>query len=632
MKTRRDFLKTASVLPLAGLLDGPSLLLTEGDIHAAEEPIYAGKPMSYWLATLTSQDYDRDVYDLGESWMFHHFGDLAVPGLIEAMKDDGWSSISTELAAIGSPATVRALTQALKHEDRRVRTGAAASLYSIGRYRAKFRPDVISAFCDAFPALVEVLKIDKDSHVAQAAALVLFEVATRLDPTFPLPLKISDYENAGCWAQAVRRYPTRFQADEVVPSLVARLDDEDAGVRFEVAQTLSMFDPDHPGIVPIFVEYVIVRDPCRALEFPGLKRLVPKALPALREAFGTANPAVRSSVLQALGSSGSPAVIPDLAEGLNDESWEVRCAAVSSLHFAEAAVAVPLLVQALRDDDRRVRRSARRVFKRDEPLALAALPELIGLLEKDGPIGRAFAALALKGLKEKASPALPALQANLEHADSVVRIAAAIAIAEVGPVTRSILKIVSEGTDHEEQEVRNAAIDVLGRSGRNAKIVLPRIIEGLKHDWAQYRLVWILAELGPDAAPAVPRLIRMMEDPPAGRCIPEVLGEIGPTAIPLLTKATRSRDLLIRSRAVRALGHMGEVARQFVPMFIRFLENGPAALQIAAADALGHIGPKAAAALPALKDASDNPDIAIRVRARAAVSQIEWALTAPPLA
>jgi|LSQX01.3.fsa_nt_gb hypothetical protein len=179
-KTRRDFLVTASAMSIAGLLDGPSLMLTEHDAHSDEEPVYAGRPMSYWLATLNSRDCDRDVYDLEQQWMFRHFGDVAVPGLIKALRDDCAFSVATELEGIGSPATVRALTHALTDADRRVRLGSAVAMYGIGRYKPRFRSELIPAFREAFPILVEVLKTDQEPQVAQMATWILFEFAPKM--------------------------------------------------------------------------------------------------------------------------------------------------------------------------------------------------------------------------------------------------------------------------------------------------------------------------------------------------------------------------------------------------------------------------------------------------------------------
>ncbi len=625
MKNRRDFLKAASVLPLAGLLEGPSVLLNEIQARDAEEPIYAGKPMSYWLAAFNSRDYDRDVYDLGEQWMFRHFGDAAVPGLVEALREDYGVSACIELDAIGSPATVRALTLALKHEDRRVRIGAATTMYGIGVFKPRFRPELIPAFREAFPILAEVLKTDREPRVAETAGRILFELAPKMDPMFPLPVKISEYDDDGFWAKLVRQFPKHFQAEEIVPLLVARLGDANAKVRLEVAQTLSMYEPDHPGIVPIFVEYATEREHITALEFSGLDRIAPKALPALREALRNEHPTVRVSILHALGWSRSPAVIPTLAEGLDDESSAVRCQAVSSLYFIKSPLAVPLVIRALQDGNRHVRNSARWVFENREDVALAAWPELLGMLEVSDPMIRASAALSLRDMGKETERAISALRQNLDHENLSVRLEAAIAVAEVEPGRSELVPILAEGIDFEEHDLRTAAIAALRQTSRNARIILPTIIEELDNisSWERPDLIGILADLGPDAAAAIPRLFEIMKDPEAGRETPFVLGRIGSEAIPLLNQAVQDPDLLIRSRAIRALGHMGNVAGQFVPMFIELLRSGSPVQRIAAADALGSIGPNAIAALPALKDASNDRDIAVRVHAREALGQTE---------
>jgi len=195
------------------------------------------------------------------------------------------------------------------------------------------------------------------------------------------------------------------------------------------------------------------------------------------------------------------------------------------------------------------------------------------------------------------------------------------------PYTRELVPILGEGIDCQEHDLRSGATEALKRAGRNAKAVLSRIIKGLDNTWERDSLIGILAEFGPDAASAMPRLFEMMKEREAGRCVPFALGRIGREAIPPLMEALRDRDLLIRSRAIRALGYMDDAAKQFLPTLVALLRNGSPVLRIAAADSLGSIGPKAAAALPALKDASNDRDIGIRVHAQRAKSQIESRIT-----
>jgi len=626
MKTRREFLTEASAVPLAAVLSGPRSL-TDGHDKPAQEAVYGGKPMSYWLTTLNRRDYDRSECDVGEQWMFRHFGDAAVPGLIEAMRDDSWFAAETELEMIGSPATVRALTLALKHGDRRVRVGSAMAMYGIGLHKSRFRPELVPAFREAFPVLAEVLKTEQETQVARMAGWILFEFGPKMFPSFPLPVKMSDYRNAGFWAQVIRRFPKRFQADEVVPPLISQLGNEDATIRLEVAQTLSLFDPDHPAIVPIFVEYATSRKHITAVEFSGLDRIVVKALPALRQALKNEAPKGRTSILHALGWSRSPAVIPTLAEGFDDEAWEARCQAVSSLYIADSHAAVPLLIRGLQDRNRYVRRRARWVFGHHRHFGLAALPELVGLLVKGDATVRASAALTLRDLGKEPERVHAALRQNLDHDDLDVRLEAAIAVSEMEPHTSELVHILAEGIDCQVHDLRSGAIEALKRAGRHAKAVLSQIINGLDHPGERDRLIWILEKLGPDAASAVPRLFEMMKEREAGTSVPFALGRIGSEAVPSLVEALRDRDLLIRSRAIRALGYMEDAAEQFLSTLIGYVRKGEPVVRIAAADALGNIGLKAAAALPALKDASNARDIGIRVHAERAKSQIESKIT-----
>ena len=44
--------------------------------------------MSQWLARAAGYAYDPEEFDVMESWLFRSFGQAAVPGLIEAMKDE----------------------------------------------------------------------------------------------------------------------------------------------------------------------------------------------------------------------------------------------------------------------------------------------------------------------------------------------------------------------------------------------------------------------------------------------------------------------------------------------------------------------------------------------------------------
>jgi len=182
MTTRREFVRTVAMVPFAGLFSMPFCRVRLDDVDSnclTLEPTYAGKPLSYWLARIVCQDYDHDVRDMARLGLFRHFGDVAIPGLIEAMRNNCWFMAGVELEMIGTPATVRALTQALEDRDVRVRRGAASALYGIRLHKGRTQPELVSAFQKAFPVLKRVVKSDCDKEVARMSAWTLFGSAQR---------------------------------------------------------------------------------------------------------------------------------------------------------------------------------------------------------------------------------------------------------------------------------------------------------------------------------------------------------------------------------------------------------------------------------------------------------------------
>ena len=146
MPTRRDFLRTAVALPLSRTLGLP---LLEGGTWAntaaspVKEPLCLGQPMSYWISKATRFDHDPVELDMMDSWSFQDFGQAAVPGLIEAMKEPpGWLAI-TELQVMASPATIQALTDAFKHEHPSVRAGVVNAVYGIARGPGRNNPELV---------------------------------------------------------------------------------------------------------------------------------------------------------------------------------------------------------------------------------------------------------------------------------------------------------------------------------------------------------------------------------------------------------------------------------------------------------------------------------------------------------
>jgi len=630
MATRRDFLQTAAALPFGTFLGSPLLEIgpwSDTDAGPANDPLYLGKPMSYWLSKAAGFDYDPVELEVMEGWMFQHFGQAAVPGLIEAMKEpSGWLVI-TELQVLASPATMRALTDAFQHEHPSVRAGVANVIYGIARGPGRNNPELAEPLREAIPVLLGTLKTEHDSETIRMAGWFLHEFAPSLDPTFSFSPALLGCNNPYVLAMAARDHPERFQSEEVVPLLITSLESADSKLRSTAAEALSIFQPEHPNIVPVFVDHVIHRDARCAVQFSNLDRFIEKALPPLRQAMHDASPQRRASILHALGWSGSEAVVPTIIEMLRDNDEEVRSQAVSSLYFFKDSSAKPLLIQAFHDPGQYVRQSARWAFRNRRPLALASLPEFVGLLETGDARGRVSAALAIRDLGENGRTALPALQRNLEHEDPYVRLGAAVVVAKFESNGKDLIHILVTGIDHPEDDLREAAIKEIQCVGAEAKTVLSRIIEAVQHPRAREPLVQILGGFGPDAAPAIPTLIELLKEPDGLESrwqeVVRTLPKIGPKAIGPLMRAIHSGDLVARRRAIEALGRMGPSAKSLVPMLTDLLKSGPPTIRVTAARALGNIGPDAGAAVPVLRGLLDDRDIAIRNSAKAAVDRID---------
>jgi HEAT repeat protein len=145
---------------------------------------------------------------------------------------------------------------------------------------------------------------------------------------------------------------------EILPEIGALLrDDEDTGVRFQAAKTLSHFaDPstlldlmDGLRDVDMFVR-VHVTD--------ALIRIGHASVEGLITALKDANPAVRRAAAKALGKIKHEDALHGLRQSMRDEDADVRRFAAQALGRIGHASAVDVLGMGLRDSDVRVRKAA----------------------------------------------------------------------------------------------------------------------------------------------------------------------------------------------------------------------------------------------------------------------------------
>ncbi len=213
----------------------------------------------------------------------------AVPPLIQALGHapfaDDWDAVrraaAEALVRIGAPA-VPALIQALGDDWDAVRRAAAWALGAIGDPQA-------------VPALIQALG-DSDSAVRRAAAWALGAIG---DPQAVPPLSV--------WAHA-----GEYAARDALQTLGHPMLDLPQAVAQVAAQ----------GAWGVLI---------RALTCPQVREVVvglgAPAVPALIQALGDSDRAVRRAAAEALRDLGDPQAIPALIEALGDDWDDVRRAA-----------------------------------------------------------------------------------------------------------------------------------------------------------------------------------------------------------------------------------------------------------------------------------------------------------------
>ncbi len=376
-----------------------------------------------------------------------------LPALVDALKGksaDIRRTLAEEFCSVHS-AVLPFLIAALNDERHVARIFAAEALVSVGFFASNALP----TRGDAVRALVGALG-DPDDRVRSGAAGAMESLASFVPPV----------------------------ADDIVPALIAALDDDNEDVWYPAN---------------------------RALRCSG-----PAAVPALIAALHVQSEELRWKAADVLDNIGRPAAesaLPALIAALNDESSIVRyhvCRALA--HFQP--VAFSALVKGLHDHDENVRASAACSLG---GFGLDAEPVLLGALRDESAEVRYYAALAISRIEPVASEtvaALITLLADRSHVDENIRVcnAAADALERIGPpaaipaVPALIAAFQEDDWDYHRDYIRAVA-----NIGSGA---VPELIEALHHENWRVRAgaARILGRVGYDATDAVPALIATLSD------------------------------------------------------------------------------------------------------------------------
>ena len=562
----------------------------------------------------------------------------AIPDLVRAFKSDPEENVRSSaifaLGGIGKDA-VPALIAALQDPDPIIRRGATSALKGIGK-DAK----------DAIPALVLVLKTDKDSgvHFSAASALGSIEPEARIAvPNLLLSFKDESIE------PSERGSSLKSIGKDAVPALIAALQDPDPIIRRGATSALKGIGKDAKDAIQALV-LVLKTDKdasVRSSAASALGRIekdAKEAVPALVLVLKTdKDSSVRSSAAYALGSIGPEArnAVPDLVAVLKDKDKPVILIAITALGGI-GKEAVPALVAALQDSDSTIRYEAANALRLVGKDAKEAVPALVLALKTDkdasvrssaasalgsiGPEARnavpdLMAALsepnerlsdaAVDALVQIGKDAVPALIATLSSENRRTRIYAAITLGEIGSDAKAANSTLLKLFRSKDEGIRSTAALALAKIGPESAIVAkalsPTLIKLLNIPGKDLRanVLSALGNLGASPENTVPALIANLENPESAsirRAAAQSLIKIGRRAVPALIAALSHKSKIVSGNATVILGRIGKDA---IPALILALHDPDQNVRYRAAFALGKVGEDAVPPLSVVLNGRD---------------------------
>ncbi|MBV8878645.1 MAG: alpha-L-fucosidase [Planctomycetaceae bacterium] len=236
------------------------------------------------------------------------------------------------------PRGIRALASALKHENPRIRAGAAFVLGPHGRKAAEAIPALIDALSDK-EELVRVWSAHALGDIDAAEPRVLPALIRSLRDTSPDVRRV-------ILAVLIRLGPRAAGAST---ALIDLLQDADAGIRARTCLTFRQIGPE--GKAGSSALIVRLGDPdadVRDQAIAALGKLGPDAVPAVARALKDRDAVVRRGAAEVLGAFGSDAgsASTDLGDAAKDKDPGVQKAAAEALKKLQNDPAEPPVVRA----------------------------------------------------------------------------------------------------------------------------------------------------------------------------------------------------------------------------------------------------------------------------------------------
>lgn len=456
-------------------------------------------------------------------------------------------------------ATQAALTRLLADSSASVRAAAALAVA-----RADTLPEATAQ------ALVPLLN-DPDRSVRHAATEAISGIREGTAVAHQLLDGLASKDNL-CRAQTVETLGQMgTSARQVVPALIAALDDPNDRVRARAARALGQIDPDPTLAVAALIRALNDADHlvC-AWAAESLARLGPKAehaRPALLTALDHVSPLVRRRAVHALARLGNPT--PDLLHRLeqacSDRDAGVRSQVLTALAGMGREPRLELFLKGLRDHALPVRvRAAAGLGKRGERSA-AITADLLHALRHANDHLMATIARALGRIADPTPQVLAALAGLLSNDTPAVQRAAASALGTYGPLAAAAGPALVEALPSVRPRVRRHILRVLGR------IQPPEAVTVFKSCMV-------------DADAAVRELAA--GGLAARTNLPEEM-------LPVLVDGLRDPALPVRTHAARALGRFAELPDEAVPLLVECTASPDEGMRLAALETLGRLRPEA---------------------------------------
>ncbi len=386
---------------------GESATQASEEQRAAEDVLYGGKPLGYWIGILKQEGSDAR----------RKFKPEAVPALVAALKHEESDvhraafDVFRSLPPDHTDASVPMLLEALQDNVSRFR--AACLLVYTSRENTQVMQRTI-------PVLVEGLK-DPSALMRGECALALGSIGEEARAAVPALIgALGDQRESVRRRVAISLRRIGPGAKAAVPALREALNDNDKSVRVAAATALASVSPE---------EAAVVKDAVRVL------------VEALQDQ--TTHTRNAAAVAEALGKMGRGAeeAVAVLRSRFEGEEVEARL----MIAWALARITAPdsrgedevvsFLLKTLKSNKESVyyRALAAQGLGEFGPRARKAIPELARrLASRENHVVRGAAAEALGKIGPPAASTVPLLREALRDSHGIVRFRAAVALARIG--------------------------------------------------------------------------------------------------------------------------------------------------------------------------------------------------------